>query len=144
MPDAGDRHGGGTSATGWRFVAIGTIVVGAAMLLGPPAGLDGAVAAAAAVLIALIAYAVSRPASTGPIDGDPWIVVRNCPNVQAAFFVRAALEGSDIESLIPDEHTANMRSELVTAIGGVRVWVRASDFDRAAEMLDAGERKWPR
>jgi len=144
MPDADDRHGGGTSAPGWRFVAIGTIVVGAAMVLGPAAGLEGAMAAAAAVLIALIAYAVSRPASTADIDIDRWIVVRNCPNVQAAFFVRAALEGSDIESLIPDEHTANMRSELVTAIGGVRVWVRASDFDRAAEMLDAGEGKEPR
>ena len=59
--------------------------------------------------------------------------------MQAAFFVRAALEGSQIESMIPDEHIANMRSELVTAIGGVRVWVRASDFDRASDLLASAE-----
>jgi len=127
----------------WRLVAITTIVVGAAMIVGPPAGARGIAAVSAIVLVALILFAVSRPSPAAPGEGavDPWIVLCNCPNVQAAFFVRAALEGSEIESLIPDEHIANMRSELVTAIGGVRVWVRASDFERASDLLASAERE---
>ena len=137
MPDP-DSH---EPSTPWRLVAITTIVVGTAMLVGPPASARGLAAVSALVLVALILFAVSRPSPARPDDAavDPWIVLCNCPNVQAAFFVRAALEGSQIESLIPDEHIANMRSELVTAIGGVRVWVRASDFDRASDLLASAE-----
>ena len=104
MPDP-DSH---ERSTPWRLVAIATIVVGTAMLVGPPAGARGLAAVSALVLVALILFAVSRPSPARPDDAavDPWIVLCNCPNVQAAFFVRAALEGSQIESLIPDEHSS--------------------------------------
>src|SRR6476660_3001346 len=118
----------------WRFVAIAAIVGGLAVVFGPRPTAAIWIAVVAIATLAAALYILTRPPLPDPRGWhaiDPWIVLCNCPNVQAAFFVRAALEGSEIESFIPDEHIANMRSELVTAIGGVRVWVRASDFERA-------------
>ena len=124
----------------WRVVAIATMVGGAAVVFGPRPSATTVIAVAALASIGGVVYALTRPPApdaSGWHAVDPWIVLCNCPNVQAAFFVRAALEGSQIEAFIPDEHVANMRSELVTAIGGVRVWVRLSDFDRASDLLNS-------
>jgi len=127
--------------TPWRFAAIATIVAGAVIVFGPRPSASTAIAVVALASIAGAVYVLTRPVGPPASDRwgwhavDPWVVLCNCPNVQAAFFVRAALEGSEIDAFIPDEHIANMRSELVTAIGGVRVWVRHSDFDRASGLL---------
>jgi hypothetical protein len=128
----------------WPFIALATLAVGVIVVAGPVAGGDAATAVAAVLLVAFVLYVMTRRGDV-EVDADQrWIVVRNCANIQDAFFIRAALEGSEIESLIPDEHVANMRSDLVTAIGGVRVLVRAADFDRARGLLDAADQKGPR
>lgn len=67
-----------------------------------------------------------------------WTVVRNCLNVQEAYFLRSVLEGSGIECFMPDEHLAGIRPELAVAIGGVRVMVRADDVERATQALQTG------
>jgi hypothetical protein len=128
----------------WPFIALATLAVGVIVVAGPVAGGDAATAVAAVLLVAFVLYVMTRRGGV-EVDADQrWILVRNCANIQDAFFIRAALEGSEIESLIPDEHVANMRSDLVTAIGGVRVLVRAADFDRARGLLDAADQKGPR
>jgi hypothetical protein len=128
----------------WPFIALATVAVGVIVVAGPAAGGDAAIAVAAVLLVAFVLYVMTRRGGVEADADQRWIVVRNCGNIQDAFFIRAALEGSEIESLIPDEHVANMRSDLVTAIGGVRVLVRAADFDRARGLLDAADQKGPR
>jgi len=141
MPDQ-DAH---EPPTPWRVVAIAAIVVGGAVVFGPRPSATTVIAVVVLAALAGVVFAVTRPPLPEPrgshAAADPWMVLCNCPTVQAAFFVRAALEGSQIEAFIPDEHIANMRSELVTAIGGVRVWVRSSDFDRASDLLASAEPK---
>jgi Putative prokaryotic signal transducing protein len=128
----------------WPFIALATLAVGVIVVAGPVAGGDAATAVAAVLLVAFVLYVMTRRDDVEVDAEQRWILVRNCANIQDAFFIRAALEGSEIESLIPDEHVANMRSDLVTAIGGVRVLVRAADFDRARGLLDAADQKGPR
>ena len=67
---------------------------------------------------------------------DEWVQVRNCGTIFEANFIRSVLEGSNIESFLPDEHMAGLRPELSLAIGGVRVMVRRSDLQRATEVLN--------
>ena len=65
-----------------------------------------------------------------------WVVIRNCLNIIEANFIRSVLEGSGIQCFLPDEHTIGVRPELALALGGVRILVRAHDFERANEVLN--------
>ena len=71
-----------------------------------------------------------------PVEDD-WVQVQNCNWLHDAHLVVSVLEGDGIEAFLPDAHTLGSRPELATALGGVRVLVRASDFERAREVLAA-------
>ena len=66
---------------------------------------------------------------------DDWVQVQNCNWLHEATLVVSVLEGSGIEAFLPDAYTLGSRPELAAALGGVRVLVRASDLDRAREVL---------
>ena len=68
---------------------------------------------------------------------DDWVQVQNCNWLHEAHLVVSVLEGDGIEAFLPDAYTLGSRPELATALGGVRVLVRASDLDRAREVLAA-------
>jgi len=68
---------------------------------------------------------------------DDWVQVQNCNWLHDAHLVVSVLEGSGIEAFLPDAYTLGSRPELAAALGGVRVLVRASDLDRAREILAA-------
>jgi GNAT superfamily N-acetyltransferase len=51
--------------------------------------------------------------------------------------IASVLEVEGIVAVIPDAHTLGVRPELATALGGVRVLVRASDLERANDVLAA-------
>jgi hypothetical protein len=70
------------------------------------------------------------------VEND-WVQVQNCNWLHEANLVVSVLEGDGIETVVPDAHTLGARPELSAALGGVRVLVRASDLERAREVLAA-------
>lgn len=68
---------------------------------------------------------------------DDWVQVENCNWLHEAHFVVSVLEADGIETFLPDAHTLGARPELATALGGVRIMVRASELERAREVLAA-------
>ncbi len=68
---------------------------------------------------------------------DEWIVVRNCFLLEEALVVKSVLEADGVEVLIPDEHTLGAQPFYTNALGGARVMVRSTDFDRARAVLEA-------
>ena len=66
---------------------------------------------------------------------DDWVQVQNCNWLHEAALVVSVLEGSGIEAFLPDAYTLGSRPELAAALGGVRVLVRASDLNRARDVL---------
>jgi hypothetical protein len=68
---------------------------------------------------------------------DEWMQIRNCGWLHEAHLIASVLEAEGIEALIPDAHMLGVRPELAGALGGVRVLVRASDFERAEQALGA-------
>jgi hypothetical protein len=68
---------------------------------------------------------------------DDWVQVQNCNWLHQANFIVSVLEGEGIETFVPDAYTLGARPDLGTALGGVRVLVRASDVERAREVLAA-------
>ena len=68
---------------------------------------------------------------------DDWVQVQNCNWLHQANFIVSVLEGEGIETFVPDAYTLGARPDLGAALGGVRVLVRASDLDRAREVLAA-------
>ena len=72
-------------------------------------------------------------------EHDEWVTVRTAVWGHEADLLRSVLEGSGIEVLIPHERVGSLRPHLLLGTGGVRVQVRASDVERAAELLDASD-----
>ena len=72
-------------------------------------------------------------------DSDTWVTVRTTVWGHQADMLRSLLEGSDIEVFIPDEYVGSLRSHVLLGTGGVRVQVRASDVERARELLNTLE-----
>jgi hypothetical protein len=68
---------------------------------------------------------------------DEWVTVRTCVWGHQADLLQSVLEGSGIESFIPDEQMASLRPHLLLGTGGVRLQVHASDLERATELLNA-------
>ena len=68
-------------------------------------------------------------------EADAWVVAWNSSWLHDALFVKSLLESEGIDVLIPDEHTVGVHSLLANAIGGIRVLVRKTDQERAAEIL---------
>jgi hypothetical protein len=65
-----------------------------------------------------------------------WADVRSRSLDEAVWF-RSALADAGIEALIPDEHTLGLPLSSGTEPGTVRLLVRASDLERALEVLAA-------
>ena len=70
-----------------------------------------------------------------PTSDDEWVVVRNCNWLHEAHFVKSVLEGDGIEAQIPDQHVLGVQPFYGAAIGGVRVFVRSMDLERATAVL---------
>ena len=68
---------------------------------------------------------------------DDWVEVQNCNWMHEASVVVSVLEADGIEVFVPDGYTLSVRPELSAALGGVRIMVRASDVQRAREVLGA-------
>ena len=66
---------------------------------------------------------------------DEWVQVENCNWLHQAHLVVSVLEADGIETFVPDAYTLGTRPELTAALGGIRVLVRASDLERAREVL---------
>ena len=66
---------------------------------------------------------------------DELVTVHNANWLHHALFVKSVLEGDGIDAYVPDEHTVSVDPALATALGGIRVMVRASDESRAREVL---------
>ena len=65
------------------------------------------------------------------------VTVHNANWIHDALFVKSVLEGDGIDAFVPDEHTLSVDPALGAALGGVRVQVRASDADRARQVIAA-------
>ncbi len=68
---------------------------------------------------------------------DEWVQVQNCNWLHEANFFVSVLESEGIEAFLPDAYTLGARPDLTPALGGVRVMVRASELERAREVLAA-------
>lgn len=66
---------------------------------------------------------------------DELVTVHNANWVHDALFVKSVLEVDGIDAFLPDEHTLSVDPGLGAALGGVRVQVRASDAERAREVI---------
>ena len=66
---------------------------------------------------------------------DDFVTVHNANWLPDALFIKSVLEGDGIEAFVPDEHTVSMDPLLTTALGGIRVMVRAADEARARDMI---------
>ena len=82
----------------------------------------------------------TRASSDGQ-DHERWVEVWNCSWLHEAEFIKSVLAGDGIEVQLPDEHLVGVQPFLATAIGGIRVLVRSSDAERAAEVLRSVDRR---
>ena len=69
-------------------------------------------------------------------SSSTWADLR-CTSLDEALWFRSALESAGIETLIPDEHTLRLPLAPDVEPATVRLLVRASDLDRALEVLAA-------
>ena len=58
--------------------------------------------------------------------------------LQDAYMIKSYLESAGIETLIPDEFTAQVNNFYTTAIGGVRLMVRTEDLESGVALLKEG------
>jgi hypothetical protein len=75
---------------------------------------------------------------------EEWVQVRNCNWLHDAHFIVSVLDAEGIEALVPDAYTIGARPDLTAALGGIRVLVRASELERAREVLAAAITDLPR
>jgi hypothetical protein len=68
---------------------------------------------------------------------DEWVAVDNVNWVHHAMLLKSVLESAGIEVLVPDEHTLAVNPGYGSALGGVRIMVRAADVDKAKEILQS-------
>ncbi len=68
---------------------------------------------------------------------DHLVQIRNCGWLHEAQLIVSVLAAEGIEAFVPDAYTLGARPELSTALGGVRVLVRASELQRAEDALAA-------
>jgi len=124
---------------GWRSVALAAVGAAVWVVAEPAIGLAPWAGALISVVVALFWYvAVTTPAHDDE-DMDRWVVLATYGTLHDAYVIRSALEGSAIPCLMPEEHTAGARSDLVVAMQGVRLMVPASELERARDLLRSGD-----
>lgn len=69
---------------------------------------------------------------------NKWSVVHTVTFLQDAYMIKAYLESAGIETLIPDELTAQVNNFYTTAIGGVRLMVHTEDLEAGIALLKEG------
>jgi hypothetical protein len=67
---------------------------------------------------------------------DEWVEVRSCTWLHEAEFLKSVLDAADIAAIIPNAQTLAVQPLYGNLLGGVRLLVRADDFERAAEILN--------
>ncbi|MGA7614422.1 MAG: DUF2007 domain-containing protein [Thermoanaerobaculia bacterium] len=71
---------------------------------------------------------------TNDQDDDP-VEIASFPYLHIAEFAASVLEGSGVESFLGDQFLGGVRPDLTFTSGGVKLFVRTSDVDRALEVL---------
>lgn len=71
---------------------------------------------------------------TQPLS-DQWEQVANVNWLHEAEFMKSVLESEGIDVQLPDEHTLSIQPGVATALGGVRVMVRARELEHARQVL---------
>jgi hypothetical protein len=66
---------------------------------------------------------------------DEWEQVANVNWLHEAHFLKSVLESEDIEVQLPDEHTVGIQPGVATALGGIRILVRANELEHAKQVL---------
>lgn len=83
--------------------------------------------------------AASADAARGPLltidPNEPWVLVASFLQPIDAHVARIALESEGIEVVVDDEHTVSIDPLAAVALGGVKLRVRASRAEDAAEVL---------
>lgn len=69
-------------------------------------------------------------------DPNDLVQVASYGYLHEAELAAGALDAAGIESMVRDEFVAGVRPHLTFTDGGVRLFVRASDRDRAQEVLE--------
>ncbi|HLG54101.1 MAG TPA: DUF2007 domain-containing protein [Vicinamibacterales bacterium] len=70
------------------------------------------------------------------MDAD-WVEVRSCSWLHEAELLTSVLSAAGIESRIPNEYTLGVQPGYAAAMGGVKIFVRVEDLERATEVLDS-------
>jgi hypothetical protein len=120
----------------WRSIALAAVGSATSIVAGPLAGIEPWLGVSVSLLVAFFWYIASATREKDDDEpADRWVVLETYLNLQEAYVTRSVLEASDIPCLLPEEHTAGARSELVFAMRGVRVMVPASELERARDLL---------
>jgi DNA-directed RNA polymerase subunit RPC12/RpoP len=69
---------------------------------------------------------------------DSWVIVFTAIYPQDVYLAQSLLESEGVATFIKDELTAQVNNFYSTAIGGVKLMVRAEDAPRAVEVLVEG------
>jgi len=69
---------------------------------------------------------------------ERWVTLCGYGSLIEAQIVRGRLEAAGIAALVPDSLSGGIVGELIGGSGGIRVQVRASDFEEALEVLELG------
>lgn len=83
-------------------------------------------------------YCVSRRpilCKDSRMENNSWVELERATNIAEAEVIRSFLQSHDIETLIPDEHTARNMHYLTPMLGFVRIQVREADLAIAQELL---------
>jgi hypothetical protein len=80
-----------------------------------------------------------RPKSQEFRDVNNPVEIAHFVNVQQAEFAVSVLEGSGIEAYIDQPFTGNIAPQYMLGSGGVRLFVRAEDMERATWVLRSSE-----
>ena len=69
------------------------------------------------------------------MENNSWVELERATNIAEAEVIRSFLQSHDIETLIPDEHTARNMHYLTPMLGFVRIQVQESNLAIAQELL---------
>lgn len=67
-----------------------------------------------------------------------WTIMTSFTYPHEAYVIKSRLESDGIEVFLKDEYTVQVNNLYSNAIGGVKLLVKNSDFDRAYEILKQG------
>ena len=69
---------------------------------------------------------------------EGWSIIKTFTNPQDMYMAKAWLESEGVETVVQDELTAQVNNFYSNAIGGVKLWVRDTDWEQALQLLKTG------